>query len=278
MLGRVSPQRGLFEGDTLYLDFVGERTFYGFLARNRDALFRDEEFAEPYCQDNGRPGVPPSRLAVALLLQRYEDCSDQEAWARASYDLRWKVALGAETTERPFAKSTLQLFRAQLLVHKQMRLAFERSLELARRKGLGQGQRVALDTSNILGRGAVLDTSNLISAGIRQLVLGLARAEGQPQLRYAQEKGLERHLGSSIKGGSEVDWDRQESRERFLGELVADARRVLELAGVARGRLESGSRRDQELAEASRLLEAILLQDVEVKRDEEGGPPRAQIK
>ena len=61
MLGRVSPQRGLFEGDTLYLDFVGERTFYGFLARYREELFRDEDFAELYCQDNGRPGVPPSR-------------------------------------------------------------------------------------------------------------------------------------------------------------------------------------------------------------------------
>lgn len=75
-------------------------------------------------------------------------------------------------------------------------------------------------------------------------------------------------MGSSIKGDSEVDRNRQESRERFLGELVADARRVLELAGVARGRLESGSRRDQELVEASHLLEAILLQAVEVKRDE----------
>lgn len=56
-----------------------------------------------------------------------------------------------------------------------MRVAFERSLELARHQGLGRGQRslrVALHTSNILGPRAVLDTYNLISAGIRQLVLG----------------------------------------------------------------------------------------------------------
>jgi len=37
--------------------------------------------------------------------------------------------------ERPFAKGTLQLYRAQLLVHPQMRLAFERSLELAKKTG-----------------------------------------------------------------------------------------------------------------------------------------------
>jgi hypothetical protein len=42
-----------------------------------------------YCPDNGRPSVPPSQLRVALLLQQYEDCSDLEAWALASYDLRW---------------------------------------------------------------------------------------------------------------------------------------------------------------------------------------------
>ena len=35
MLGERSPQRGLFEADHLYLGFVGEDTFYGFLARHR---------------------------------------------------------------------------------------------------------------------------------------------------------------------------------------------------------------------------------------------------
>ena len=32
-------------------------------------------------------------------------------------DLRWKVALGIEAEDRPFAKSTLQVFRAQLILH-----------------------------------------------------------------------------------------------------------------------------------------------------------------
>ena len=54
---------------------------------------------------------------------------------------------------------------------------------------LGRGKRavrVALDTPT-LGTREVLDTYNLILATIRQLALGLARAERQPQLRYAQE-------------------------------------------------------------------------------------------
>ena len=45
MLGKRGPQRGLFEADTLYGDFVGRDTFYGLLAAQRGVLFRDEDFA-----------------------------------------------------------------------------------------------------------------------------------------------------------------------------------------------------------------------------------------
>ena len=43
MLGKRSAQHGLFEADHLYLSFVGEDSFYGFLACQRGELFRDEE-------------------------------------------------------------------------------------------------------------------------------------------------------------------------------------------------------------------------------------------
>src|SRR5215210_2283402 len=128
-------------------------------------LFRDEDFAALYVLDNGRPSVPPSLLATALVLQTYADVSDEEAKQRADYDLRWKVALGVGLEERPFAKSTLQEFRAQLIVHQEQAAIFRRSLEVAkrwgkftRRDGEARKLKVALDTTNILGRGAVKDT------------------------------------------------------------------------------------------------------------------------
>src|ERR671915_615088 len=135
MLGKRGPQRGLFEADTLYGDFVGRETFYGFLASQRGELFRDEEFAGLYALDNGRPSVPPSLLATALVLQTYDGVSDEEAKQRADYDLRWKVALGVGLEERPFAKSTLQEFRAQLIVQQEQAAIFRKSLELARQRG-----------------------------------------------------------------------------------------------------------------------------------------------
>ena len=133
MLGERSDQRGPWEADRLYLDHVGRDTFYGLLASLRGQLFRDADFTEFYCPDNGRDSVPPSLLATALLLQTHDKVS--EAKARADFDLRWKVALGIEAEERPFAKSTLQVFRAQLILHDRVREVFESSLRLARESG-----------------------------------------------------------------------------------------------------------------------------------------------
>ena len=121
MLGERSDQRGLWEADRLYLDHVGKDTFYGLLASLRGRLFQDSDFAVFYCADNGRDSVPPSLLATALLLQTHDKVSDAEAKARADFDIRWKVALGIEVEDRPFAKSTLQVFRAQLILHDRVR-------------------------------------------------------------------------------------------------------------------------------------------------------------
>src|SRR5215210_1701385 len=141
MLGKRGAQWGLFEADTQYRDFVGRDTCYGWLASQRGELFRDEDFAALYVLDNGRPSVPPSLLATALVLQTYDGVSDDEAKRRADYDLQWKVALGIELDARPFAKSTLQEFRAQLVIHDEQQAIFRKSLELAQRQGSFKGQR-----------------------------------------------------------------------------------------------------------------------------------------
>jgi hypothetical protein len=249
MLGTRGPQRGLFEADTVYGEFVGRDNFYGWLASQRGELFRDEEFAGLYVLTNGRPSVPPSLLATALVLQTYDGVSDEEAKQRADYDLRWKVALGVEVDARPFAKSTLQEFRAQLIVHEQAAVIFRRSLALARRRGKfrtkgGQARKltVALDTTNILGRGAVKDTHNLLADGIVKLARVLARLAGEPLAAWSERQGYGRYVtASSFKGAVTVDWSDAEQRRQVLKEVVADADRLLELTRQARTELEASS-------------------------------------
>jgi Transposase DDE domain/Transposase domain (DUF772) len=279
MLGKRSPQRGLFEADALYADFVGRETFYGWLAAQRGELFPDALFAGLYAQGWGRPSVPPSLLATALVLQTYSGVSDDEATQRAAYDLRWKVALGVEVDARPFAKSTLQEFRAQLVVHDRQRRLFQESLALARRRGKLARHRkltVALDTTPVLGRGAVKDTYNLLADGIVAVLrvlarqAGVARGDGAGFAAWATAAGYGRYVGdASIKGGAAIDWDEPAARERFLGGIVADADRLLERARVARGALAAGSVADTAVAEAAGLLSRVLCQDVERR---ESGP------
>ena len=272
MLGKRSDQQGLFEADHLYLDFVGRDSFYGFLARERGRLFRDEEFAELYVLDNGCPSVPPSLLATALLLQTHDRVSDEEAKARADFDLRWKVALGIELDTRPFAKSTLQLFRSQLILHKRVRAVFQKSLDLARQTGYLKSQKIraALDTSNILGRGAVKDTYNLLADGIVSLVRALAVVSGLKPEEWARGHALSRYFtDSSLKGQAEIDWEDRKARDGFLSGIVRDADRLLEVAREARARFAPESPEHKRLTEAATLLSQLLLQDVE--RKPEGG-------
>ena len=267
MLGKRSDQKGLWEADRLYLDYVGKDTFYGLLASLRGQLFSDDDFAEIYCPDNGRDSVPPSLLATALLLQTYDKVSDAEAKARADFDIRWKVALGIEIEDRPFAKSTLQMFRAQLILHDKVREVFESSLRLARESGYlkKRGMRVALDTTYILGRGAVRDTYNLLADGIVKLLRALAAVAKIDVREWAEAQGYDKYLSSSIKGEVVIDWSDRKARRKLLGEIVADADRLLELARQALERLSADSVERQRIVDAAELLGQLLLQDVERK-------------
>ena len=280
MLGERSDQRGLWEADRLYLDHVGRGSFYGLLASMRGRLFRDADFAEFYCPDNGRDSVPPSLLATALLLQSHDKVSDAEAKARADFDLRWKVALGIEAEDRPFAKSTLQVFRAQLILHGKVREVFESSLRLARESGClkGRGMRVALDTTNILGRGAVKDTCNLLADGIVKLLRALAAVEQAPVRAWAQAREYERYLGSSVKGEAAIDWSNKRARAVLLGSIVADADRLLELSRQAQGELPEDSEERQRIVAAAELLGQLLLQDIERKSGDGDGDHGVSLK
>ncbi len=267
MLGKRNPQRGFFEADHLYGEWVGRKTFYGFLAERRGQLFDDQQFAALYCLNNGRPSVPPSLLATALLLQWYDDVPDDEARDRAKYDLRWKVALGVEVEVQPYAKVTLQVFRAQLIVKQLTDTIFKDVLDLATTRGVlkqGQSLTVAEDTTPILGRGAVKDAFNLLGDGIVLILRELAKQADEALETVAGREGLERYVtGSSLKGEADIDWTDAGQRAAFLRQVVADADRLLEIVRVRRGAVSADSSEDQALAEAAGLLSQVLVQDIE---------------
>jgi len=272
MLGRREAQADLFRPDHVFRDHVGEETFYGLLARHGAEWFCDEDFVALYREDFGRPSVPPSQLAVALLLQAHDSVSDEEAIARSAFDLRWKVALGLDLDEKLCAKSTLQRFRAQLVLHEATGRIFDRGIEACRAAGLLKRTRLsaAIDTTPVLGRGAVRDTYNVVSDGIRRVVDEACRLKGWERDEVVEAEGLSRHFAASFKGSLDLDWSDEKERRAVVGQLVADARVTLALATRAlRGYAKDAA---QALRKAQRLLAELLAQDIDEEPEDGGGP------
>ena len=190
------------------------------------------------------------------------------------------VALGIEVEDRPFAKSTLQVFRAQLILHDKVREVFESSLRLARESGYlkKRSMRVALDTTNILGRGAVKDTCNLLADGVVKLMRALAAVEKSSVKEWAKAQGYGRYLGSSIKGEAAIDWSDKRARQALLAEIVRDADRLLELSRQAQGELPENGEERQHIVTAAELLGQLLLQDIERKSGDGDGDDGVSLK
>ena len=279
MMGEVPAQGNLFSGDYQHLDYVGRTTFYGWLGTDGARLYPDEDFRSFYVLDNGRPSVAPSRMIRMVLLQWHDKVSDDEAVERTKYDLRWKTALGIEDHEGLCAKFTLQTFRGKLLLNERGRAILRRSAKACRKAGVLRSRKIraSVDTSPIIGRGAVKDTYNLVADGMAKLLGALAAFE-TPLLEsvdvngYAGKHDFSRYFGDvSLKGAAALDWDSESERVAFLTELVVDVRRALGLArsllaADAPGGPRCGSPAD--VRAAMQLLEQLVDQDIEVRDDQ----------
>jgi hypothetical protein len=111
-----------------------------------------------------------------------------------------------------------------------------------------------VDSSAVLGAGAVTDTYELLRRGIGQLV----RAAGEPSLSKALRRKLARYLKASKP---RIDWHDPTARRAELGRMVAAADRLL---AATAGR--------PELAEAAELLRRLVDQDVERTRPTAAAP------
>ena len=271
MLGKRSSQRSLFDAEYHFKHLVGEDSFHWQLGQARDRLFRDEDFAALYCLDNGRPSVPPSLLATALLLQAHDKVSDAEAHRRARLDLGWKVALGVEADAAPFAQSTLQHFRAQLILHDRIQAVFF----CAAWRWPGNGGccgnkhlRLVLDTTPILGRGAVKDTYNLLADGIRQLLRTMAKVQaGGCSGPGPSARATAAIWSPASRGAPRWTGATPEARRGFLAEIVADAERLLGQALTSPRATEREDPARPRIMAASELLCKLLLQDIERRPD-----------
>jgi hypothetical protein len=257
-LGRRLHRQDLPDAGMRYCEAtLPERSIYRLLHKHRDRLFPDTLFADLF-RATGRRSVPPSILAVVMVLQRLEGLSDREAADRFVFDVRWRYAAGVgdpvageETTS--FASTVLVDLRARLRASADRDRIFRVTCELARQVGL-VGVRRVLDSAPLLDAVATQDTVTLVRSAIR----GLLRA-CPPQLAARVRQGLQRADDYRAPGKPACDWDDAVARERLVDELTRDGYRALH---ALRGQPLEGRVR-----EAAALLAVVVGQDIEETDD-----------
>lgn len=260
MLKKADAQMSFTDADVLCAHMLDPDSFYAKMSRHGHNWFRDEDFAAMYSSWRGRASVPPSLMVGALILQNYDSISDRELADRIAFDLRYKVALRVPVDFPGVDPSLFSIFRARLISNQLEGVAFERSVERARKSGvLNPKEQQAVDSMPILGAAAVQDTYTLVRTGIEKLLRAIDSQrdewEGSRGFRYPFRK--EKYLGQK-RGKPDIDWNDEAQKARYLQELVADARSLLRAVGA------SGMKDSQRVGDQCDLLRDILVQDVQL--------------
>ena len=256
-LGMADRQGNLLDDVDRFLDeALDEASIYAFLHRERDALFPDESFADLF-DERGRNSVPPSVVAVVMVLQRLGGLSDREAVERFSFDMRWRYASGVGGYDTgawtSFAHTVLVDMRARLRSSERPNRIFEVALGAAKQAGL-IGRRRVLDSTPLYDAVATMDTITLIRSAIRGL------------LKVA-DPGLAAELVGVLKSGDDyassakpqIDWDDEEARTELIDSRAKD--------GFALVMALSGRELAPPVKEAATLLLTVLGQDLEERQD-----------
>src|SRR5207247_5076593 len=221
-LGVAPRQTDVFATTTSFCEGrVAPDSIYGLLHRECFGLFPDELFADLFC-DIGRRSVPAMIVAVVMVLQRIEGCSDREAVERFTFDARWKYAAGGLEFAYPgFVHTVLVDMRARLAASERPDRIFEVVLETAKRAGL-VGRRRVLDSTALYDAVATMDTVTLVRSAIRGL-LGACDAALEGELRAL----LCRDDDYRTAGKPVCDYDDAAAREALVDALARDARALL---------------------------------------------------
>jgi len=216
-------------------------------------LFPDTMFADLFT-GVGRRSVPPMIVAVVMVLQRIEGCSDREAVDRFAFDARWKYAAGGLDFDYPgFVHTVLVEMRARLAASTRPDRIFEVTLEAAKKAGL-VGRKRVLDSTPLYDAVATMDTVTLIRSGIR----GLFKAAGA-DLEAELRSVIGRDDDYAGAGKPVCEYDDPAARKVLVDALAKDAMALL--------RVLDGRELDALVTQAGTLLATLVGQDLDQGTD-----------
>jgi transposase len=137
---------------------------------------RDEEFAAVF-GIRGRPGWPPSRLALVTILQRAEKLTDRLAADAVRTRIDWKYLLGLAFGDAGFDHTVLAEFRGRVAEGGLEQLALDALLAKLAAGGLVKaGGKQRTDSTHVVAAVAALNRLELAGEAVRAAVEALAAA------------------------------------------------------------------------------------------------------
>ncbi len=123
----------------------------------------DEQFAGAYGV-RGKPGWPPSRLALVTVFQKAENLTDRQAAEAVRTRIDWKYALGLGLADPGFDDSILSEFRTRVATGGLDQVVLDTLLERLAAEGLvSAGGAMRTDSTHVIS--AVRDVNRLELAG-----------------------------------------------------------------------------------------------------------------
>lgn len=157
--------------------YAGRRVPLAVAVRDRlGQWLADEVFAAAFGV-RGRPGWPPSRLAVITVLQMLEDLGDRQAAEAVRTRLDWQYLLGLGLADPGFDHSVLSEFRGRVAEHGLEEAVLDALLARLAADGLIRaGGKQRTDSTHVIAAVRALHTAELAGESVRAALEALAAA------------------------------------------------------------------------------------------------------
>lgn len=225
MLRKEGYQTKFLYSDEIYNKLIDQNSLLERINQDFDFSFINGEVKEVYCEDNGRPSIPPVILYKATLVQRLKGLSDEEMERVAKYDIEIKHFLGIPIEDTSFDYSTISVFRKRLGAEK-FESIFQKLLNQIKQSGMLDDYKTQIiDSMPVLAKAALPSTTALIYSSIKQCVKLLPEGKGKDTLKLLDMNDNKLDFYSKAKPLFKLN---DEEKKKAFGKAVNRAIKLIE--------------------------------------------------
>jgi len=265
ILRKEGYQTKFLYSDEIYNRLIDKNSLLESINKEFDFSFINDEVKDVYCEDNGRPSIPPIILYKATLIQRLKGLSDEEMERVAKYDIEIKHFLGIPIEDTSFDYSTISVFRKRLGAVRFERI-FQKMLEQIKQKGILDDYKTQIiDSMPVLSKAALPSTTALIYSSIKHCVKLLPEEKKKEVLNLLEldDRKLEHY--SKARPLFKLD---DEEKKKVFGKSVNRAVKLIE-------ETKDLEETKEEISFLKQIIQDNAVFEDELVKEREDKPPKA---